>query len=869
MSQAVADQLFLAYMGRAADTQWRSNTSTLTTNMGDQPTKALKDAFYAAGVAEGVYAANDSPSTLVNKFFLTTFGFAARTDEQTFWGNLLANGTYSAGELVWQMFSSYANNTTVLPTTYVVPMQSKLVALAAFSNALTDPTINAAYSQINSASATAGRTYLSAVTSQATAATAIAGVATTVAAVTVSSGSTFTLTTGIDNFPGTSGNDLYQGDSANIGGLDRLFAAGGTADTLSLTSTAAAVTLSSNNITGMEVISFTAATNAHTATLGGLTGITNVNNSGSTVALTVGVGANSLASLAAIGISGTAQNTTVVYQEAAVTGSADAVTVTLSGVTGAAQVNVDTETQTATVAGAIETINVVSTGSTNSITLETNDTQGLGTINVSGANDITIALGTNAATDAIILNASTATGAVTITNIGAGNNFAGTAVGTTITGGTGNDTFTFTAGYIGAAATVASGTRDVINGGLGNDTLNIVLADAATASATAQANLTSIERLRISDAWTTGVDLNITRFADVNQVTFAAGTAGTSTATVNSGTTVVLAGDSAANSVTSFTVGGVGTTDTVTLNMAGFDFAGTGTETFNGVETLNINTGATVTTAATFAAALTLAPSAGATSGIVVTGVNAMTFTGVVTAGSINASALTGILTVTGVVANAVSITGGSAADVITGSAAADSITGGNGADTITSGTGSDSVVLTETIAAVDTVVTTIGAAYTTAAADVVTGFTSGAAGDILQIDISDSTDIANLGIVAAGDGATAIAGNLVIQTMTAGTGITLAATTEIVVISGTLASAAALATSIGTGAGIITKSTINTATNGLLVVWYDGANTHVSTVSDAGNDAAMTTAQLEVVDIIVLAGQVTDFNTVNFTAVA
>ena len=216
-----------------------------------------------------------------------------------------------------------------------------------------------------------------------------------------------------------------------------------------------------------------------------------------------------------------------------------------------------------------------------------------------------------------------------------------------------------------------------------------------------------------------------------------------------------------------------------------------------------------------------------------------------------------------------ITITGGSGNDVISGSTAADSITGGNGTDTITSGTGSDSVVLTETIAATDTVVTTIGAAYTTAAADVVTGFTSGATGDILQIDISDSTAIADLGVVAAGNGATAIAGNLVIQTMTAGSGITLAAATEIVVISGTLATAAALATSIGTGAGIITKSTINTATNGLLVVWYDGANTHVSTVADAGNDAAMTTADLSVVDIVVLAGQITDFNTANFVAVA
>ena len=680
-----------------------------------------------------------------------------------------------------------------------------------------------------------------------------------------------TLTTGIDNFPGTTGNDMYQGDSANIGGLDKLFAAAGTGDTLNLTSTAAAVTLSSNNITGMEVINFTAATNAHTATLGGLTGITNVNNSGSTVDLTIGVAANSLASLAAIGVSGTALATTVVYQEAAVTGSADAVTVTVSGVTGAANssVNVNTETQTATVAGAIEIINVVSAGSTNSITLETNDTQGLGTINVSGSVAISMILGANAATDAIILNASTATGNVTITNIGAGNTFGAVATGHTITGGSGDDTFTFTAGYIGAVATVASATRDVINGGSGNDTLNIVLADAVTASATAQANLTSIERLRISDAWTTGSALNITNFTGVTQVTLAALTAGTSTMTLNSGTTVVLAGSSAANSVTSFTVGGVGTTDSVTLNMASFDFAGNGTETFNGVETLNINTGATVIDAATFADALTLVPSAGATSGIVVTGVNAMTFTGIVTATSINASALTGILTVTAAPANAVNITGGTAADVIVGSTAADSITGGNGADTITSGTGSDSVVLTETIAAVDTVVTTIGAAYTTAAADVITGFTAGATGDILHIDISDSTDNAATGIVAAGDGQTAIAGNLAIRTMTAGTGITLATADEIVVISGTLADAAALMASIGTGAGIITKSSINTTTNALLVVWYDGTNTHVSSVSDSGADAPMTTAGLAVIDLVILAGQVTGFDTANFVAVA
>ena len=141
--------------------------------------------------------------------------------------------------------------------------------------------------------------------------------------------------------------------------------------------------------------------------------------------------------------------------------------------------------------------------------------------------------------------------------------------------------------------------------------------------------------------------------------------------------------------------------------------------------------------------------------------------------------------------------------------------------------------------------------------------------GDVLQIDISDSTAIAALGVVAAGNGSNAIAGNFVIKTMAAGTGITLAATDEIVVISGSFADSAALLTSIGTGAGIITKSTTNTTTNGLLVVWNDGTNTHVTAVSDSGTDAAMTTAELAATDLVVLTGVLTGFNTANFAAVA
>jgi hypothetical protein len=583
-----------------------------------------------------------------------------------------------------------------------------------------------------------------------------------------------TLTTGIDTFPGTSGNDIYQGDSANIGGLDKMFAAGGTADTLNLTSTAAAVTLSSNNITGMEVINFTAggANGAHTATLGGLSGITNVNNSGSTVGLVIGAGANSLTSLAAVGISNLAQATTVVFQEAAVTGSADAVTVTLSGVTGAVAVNVDTEAATATVAGAIETINIVSTGSTNSITLDTIDTQGLGTVNVSGANNITIALGTNAATDAIILNASTATGTVTITGIGAGNTFAAVATGHTITGGSGNDTFAFAANYVGAEAAAAGGTRDVINGGGGIDRISMTVARVVAASTTAQANLTSIEALTISDAWTNGLAIDITKFTDVTALTLT-GATGTSTATVNSGTTVTLAADTGTG-LTTFAIAGTGTADTLNLNMAGFDFDGAGADAFTGIENLNINTGATITTASVFTAAQSLTQSAGATlSTIVATGNNGLTFTGAVTgAGTIDASALVGVLTVTGAAAAAITIRGGSANDTINGSAAADLLVGnaGNdallgaggadtiqgdaGTDTITGGTGVDTMTGG---AAADTFAFAAGDSGGidgTAIADVITDFLAGT--DKLQF--TGVTDIVSVQQAAVQAAVTALA---------------------------------------------------------------------------------------------------------------
>ncbi len=76
-------------------------------------------------------------------------------------------------------------------------------------------------------------------------------------------------------------------------------------------------------------------------------------------------------------------------------------------------------------------------------------------------------------------------------------------------------------------------------------------------------------------------------------------------------------------------------------------------------------------------------------------------------------------------------ITGSTAANTIVGTANNDQISGGNGADSITGGAGNDAIDLTETTAAVDTV---IFSAVASNGNDTITGFLAGANKDILKV---------------------------------------------------------------------------------------------------------------------------------------
>jgi hypothetical protein len=750
MSQAIADQLFLSYMGRAADTQWRSNTTTLITAQGGNPTKALKDAFFTAGVAEGVYATTDSPSTLVNKFFLNTFGFAARTDEQTFWGNLVANGTYSAGELVWQMFSSYANNTTVLPTTYVVPMQSKLVALAAFSNALTDPTINAAYSQINSTSAAAGRTYLSAVTSQATAATAITGVAATVASVSVASGSTFTLTTGIDNITGTGASDTFNASADQAAGSNSISSSdivngGAGTDTLSIrvadmmASTAHVVT---PQISAIEVLTIdndeSTAKEHFTLSLGGASGVTTINNSGSVAgsqSAVVGVTAS-----AVIGLTNTKGQMAVDFASTVFATTSDAITVNLNGAgdtatSGAAAVlwldgSYSANTAVGTSDNTLETLTI--TSNTTASRVDMSGGSAVKTLNISGDASLTLTDGEDSFAAVTTVNASTFTGALTI-------NLSSSTANVAITTNTGNDRIN-----MGAVSTNLTAS-DTLTLGTGTDTVAVSNTSFTADDITViKAKLTSAEVLELT-ATIASATYSFSDVSVISAFTFSGtnvGTAGASGATGaandggNGGVTLTLTGAEAGDSITfsANTTGGAGGaagtagsggvgaaavvitplvdggSDSITITLtggisvtggAGGLGVGTGSTggaagnaiTATSTEVVNIvSSGTTANTiaAGTLGAAADGTPGAAASSIVVntngtinVTGtrdINIGTIGG--TNATVDASNFTGKLTVTGEAGNN-TIKGGSAVDTIDAGAGIDTITGNGGADII------------------------------------------------------------------------------------------------------------------------------------------------------------------------------------------
>ncbi len=624
-------------------------------------------------------------------------------------------------------------------------------------------------------------------------------------------------TLGVDNLFGTCGNDTFQaplifhfptgrnvpslqtGDSANGGEGDDVLSPA----TLNFTA-ATNVQPTLTSIETMMIFDFgTAATTIHAANISGLTSINTLHSTNSNA-----LSFNSLSTVVDAAITNNSAGLSLGYVASATSGTSDDMNLTLSNVAGG------TLTITTATTNGIETMSVVSTGAANRLN-RINQVTGttLNTLTVAG--DTALTIGNALPMTIHTLNASTDTGGVAI-------DVSGNVGNVTLTGGSGNDTFTIGANYT---------TTDTINGGGGTDTLGLTSATAAAASN--QTNVTGFEALTVSD----GLAANVTasRFGcttsactttALSTVSLQAGFTGAVTLTLRAtGSTVNLGARAASNDSTAngtVNLPGLSTVDSLTFHINDSDT--NSAYIFMGIETLNMSSNARGDGNAadgglnSIGGALTVTPTFG-TGTINLTGATNLTIVGAVTAGALTAITFSGNLVMSTASANAIVISSGSGNDTLFGSPAGDSLNGGAGANVFEGRAGVDSVTCGSGI---DTI-RILNATGNGADRKLVSGFTVGSGGDVVNIDgdglsVLDGTD--NFA-TASSIQAHGSAGNL-----------TVAAASEIVRIT-----AGAIANL--TEANSLNGTNLLTAIGGTITVQANG-NEHLFLIADAAGNTGV-----------------------------
>jgi len=629
---AEIQKLYIAYFNRPADpgglaywTDQLAKGATMT---------QVANSFSSSAEYQAIYAGK-SNLVLIDQLYQNLFGRTAEAGGLLYWANEMAAGRVT----ITTVASALASGTTPGSADNIA-INSKIAAATAFTTAIDTAAEIIAYS--NSSAIAKASAWLNTVTNAATLATAIApaalntAVASVVSGVTGSAGSNFALTTGTNNFTGTSGNDTFDAGLSTsslqtLNSGDQLTGGAGTDELFAVINGSVTPAVMS----GIETVSVTAVTNAATLDLSNATGVTSVTSAGSTSVLTLAGISKSVG--VTLRDSGVAQ--TITFND--VSGSSDSATVTVA--------NMSQLTTVATSIAGIESLTINATGTSANLGLLTLDKATK--LTVTGAALFTVV--DNLPSNVITVDATSSTGGVDL-------DFSGTTM--TVSGGSGNDSFSFEAAgdvsVTGGAlndtfafdATGTYTTADSVSGGDGNDTLSATSANLVTASTSTPTTYTTsgIEKVSVNTALADGgtitlsnIDTSINRL-EIKVVSNTDVTAETYVFNAGSSTLELDAVISGGGTQT-VSVGGSATTDTLTIingtTSATNVLNGLGL-TSTGFETVTINTTGTGAVGTQTVGAVSITPTGSATSALVVTGVNQLT-TGVVTAGTINASGMT------------------------------------------------------------------------------------------------------------------------------------------------------------------------------------------------------------------------------------
>jgi Ca2+-binding RTX toxin-like protein len=379
---------------------------------------------------------------------------------------------------------------------------------------------------------------------------------------------------------------------------------------------------------------------------------------------------------------------TLTFEDTAVDGAEDAISLTVNAQTAG------TFAEGGASAGGIEVLNVSSEGSKNTVDI-TSSRNTIKTVNISGDQNLTTTIGSTALRT---VDANALTGKLDVTTNVTGD--------MTFTGGSGDDTFTFTSTSFTSA--------DTVDGGDGDDILEI---GTAITAATDLKNVTNVETLKMSGGAniTIAADANIMKFdltdtnATANVLTLNTGVTGDVEATVgttgadqvinSANVTLTVKGKAAAIDAAGAITGGTGS-DTIVIT------ADTNNDAAIDLNARSITNVETITIADNGDAAVSAAKAQAGKDVSITTGAYA-------TALTIDGSALDAAnadnsgdgkindtdesaekLTVDGSSAvAALNIIGGGAGDNITGGTKNDTLSGGDGDDTINATAGGNDTV--------------------------------------------------------------------------------------------------------------------------------------------------------------------------------
>lgn len=684
-------QAYIAYYQRPADSSGdRYWADRLEANGGD--INEVIDAFGNSAESEALYGPINSSTigAVIDAIYLALFDRAPDAAGKQFYIDGFNAGTFTAASIAWNVLVGAQNDDAVAVTnkTQVADEFTQEVDGREYDN----PTFgqgtqfNATYAGPDDAAAARGM--LADVTSQPSTVLDDSQVKEFIKVeiadpgdpiLSESSGTTFTLTNGVDNVVGTNGNDVIiagtQAGFATLNAGDQIAAGAGT-DTLTAYGNLNAGNFSGAAVSSVEVV--TALFDADNAALNvsGNAGVTNVNVGNSTVTDAAGTGqiTVTLTKAQAAGIVGTILNDTTVsaagnnanvnFAFSDVSGGADTATLNVENARFAKNaLNVAGVGSGVTIAG-VETLNIAAAG-TNALgnLLAAQTTKMV----ITGAGSLSATLSQPAGLTKTI-DGSAATGNLTI------NNSAAAAAIQSIKTGSGNDTYT---------TIYADLTKDdVIELGTGTDSLRF--ADAATFNSAATKafleKVTGVEQLGTVSALLTvdGDFVSQTSYYTDGAAGSMALTNVANNADVNFGAGAMLA------SVVGMKLG----SNTLNVNLKGSAAAAsdlTAGLTVTGSATLNVNSAGTDGVANNV-----LALTAADNQSVVVTGSQNLTLTATAATGttgfSIDGSAFTGKLNATGTAATDI-VKGGSGEDIIFGGAGAliaDSLTGGAAKDAFT-----------------------------------------------------------------------------------------------------------------------------------------------------------------------------------------